>query len=331
MKLLSFPQVVKSAGIAACVALASSGMFGVQAAADKNEAVVKNVIENISAQYPIEDIANKLTAALSDFAGSSGFAGLEQEAFLEQMNTVMREASNDLHLRISTAEAVQQRMSRAGGTRTPRMRRVTRSQAQANGPLGQSEIRAEMLNENTGLIDFDSAIYRNPDLFAAALDTVAAADNIVLDLRNVPGGSVPGVAYFLSQFYAEPTHLSSRYSRRFERPQELWTVETPHSKAFAEKNLYVLTNKRSASGAEAVAFALRNSGRATLVGEKTAGAGNAGAFVDVGEGLMLFLPLAQTINPKTGEAWEASGVVPHVDVPAEEALETALKLISQST
>ncbi|MBO6506019.1 MAG: S41 family peptidase [Kordiimonadaceae bacterium] len=326
---IKLSHLLKSAVITTGLFLANSFALNAQDDTGKNLEIVENVIENIQAQYPIEDTANELNSALSKFANSPGFADLDEASFLEEMNAVMKEASNDLHLRIATAEAVEQRMSRAGGRRTPTMRRVARGQAYQ--PLGTSKVRAEMLNERTGLIDFDSAIYRNPDLFADALDAVASADNIVLDLRGVPGGSVPGVAYFLSQFYAEPTHLSSRYSRRFDRPQELWTVETPHSKVFADKNLYVLTNKRSASGAEAVAFALRNSGRATLVGEKTAGAGNAGAFVDVGEGLMLFLPISQTIDPKTGKAWEATGVMPHVEVPADEALDAALELISRST
>lgn len=322
-------KVARLAFFATGLLVVSSLALNAQDGTGKNYEIVENVIENIQAQYPIEDTANELASALSRFTESPGFAALDEAGFLERLNAVMKKASNDLHLRIATAEAVEQRMSRAGGRRTPTMRRVARGQAYQ--PLGTSKMRAEMLNECTGLIDFDSAIYRNPDLFAEALDTVASADNIVLDLRSVPGGSVPGVAYFLSQFYAEPTHLSSRYSRRFDQPQELWTVETPHSKAFADKNLYVLTNKRSASGAEAVAFALRNSGRATLVGEKTAGAGNAGAFVDVGEGLMLFLPISQTIDPKTGKAWEATGVMPHVEVPADEALDAALELISRAT
>ncbi len=305
------------------VAIGSQSM-----AADSNADVIDNVIRNINAQYPIESIAHKVVGALESFAAEPGTAEMDVDEFLKRMNTVMREASNDLHLRINTKEATERRMSQAGGRRVPIMRRV--AGGQPGQALGTSKVRGEMLTANTGLIDFDSAIYRNPELFAEALDAVEGADNIIIDLRDVPGGSVPGVAYFLSQFYDEPTHLSSRYSRRYDEPQELWTIATPHSVAFADKSLYVLTSKRSASGAESVAFAFKNSDRATLVGEKTAGAGNAGAFVEVGGEMLLFLPLSQTIDPKTGIAWEATGVLPDVDVSADEALETALGIIQQA-
>lgn len=292
----------------------------------RNTEIISGIIQNIDEQYPIEDIANRVVDALTDFAAEPQTASLPEDELLTRLNVVMRAASNDLHLRVSTREAAEQRMSRAGGRRMPVMRRVQRGEP--GQPFGTSKIRAEMLDDHTGLIDFDSAIYRNPDIFAEALDTVADADNIIIDLRNVPGGSAPGVALFLSNFYAQPTHLSSRYSRRFDEPQEMWTSVTPHSARFADKTLYVLTNNRSASGAEGVAFALRNSGRATLVGEKTAGAGNAGAFVPVVEDVLLFLPLAQTIDPRTGKAWEATGIVPHVPAPADSALEAALDLIN---
>jgi len=188
-----------------------------------------------------------------------------------------------------------------------------------------------MLDAKTGLITITSPIYNNIDRFTAALGALIGAENIIIDVRTCPGGTVPGVQYFTSQFYGERTHLSSRISRESDTPQKLWSVDTKVGSDFADKNLYVLTSARTASGAEALSYALKNTDRATIVGEKTAGAGNAGAYLGIGEGLLMFLPLSQTISPKTGKPWEARGVVPHINTTADKALEVVLDEIKSNT
>lgn len=286
---------------------------------------INQMADAIAEQYPIEELATKIADALRAGLASGAIEISNQDAFLETVNKILWDTAHDKHLSVRTQEAIQKRMSSAGGNRVPVMRRVNRSDD--NGPLGTTKIAGEMLNDSTGLLTVSSAIYRNPDLFAAALKQVKSADNIVIDLRRVPGGTGPGVQYFLSQFYGQKTHLYSNVSRRQDLPRETWTEKTPLSRAFADKQLYILTSKRTASGAEAISFGFKNTGRATLIGEKTAGAGNAGAFLPVGEGLMLFLPIMQTISATTGEPWEGTGVTPHVEATADDALEKALTLI----
>lgn len=282
----------------------------------------------IEERYPIEATAHKIAGALRSGIKSGAINTNDNEAFLETTNALMWGAAQDLHLRLSTEEAIRKRMSRAGGSRVPTVRRV--SVPQDGAPLGTTNITSEMLSDTTGLVTISSAIYRNPDLFAAALSKVKNAQNIIIDLRTVPGGTVPGVLNFISHFYDQKTHVYSNASRQFTEPQEVWTEETSLGNIFARKDLYVLTSKRTASGAEAISFGLKNTERATLVGEKTAGAGNGGAFMAVRQGLMLFVPMMQTINAKTGEPWEGTGVVPHLEAEAEVALEAVLSLIANN-
>jgi CubicO group peptidase (beta-lactamase class C family) len=195
--------------------------------------------------------------------------------------------------------------------------------------MGTTKISAEMLNEETGLITISSGIYNNRDLFTDVLSSISTAKNVIVDLRTTPGGTQRGVQYFTSQFYSEPTHLSSHIERGFDEPQELWSVDTPVSGEFAEKNIYVLTSHRTGSGAEALSYALKETRGAVLIGEKTAGAGNAGAFMSVGSGMSLFLPISQTISPVTGEPWEGTGVRPHITTIAGSALDVALSTIAK--
>jgi carboxyl-terminal processing protease len=80
--------------------------------------------------------------------------------------------------------------------------------------------------------------------------------------------------------------------------------------------LVVLLDRDTRSAKEALAWELRERGRATLVGEKTAGAVRPGRFVAIGEGAVLFLPVA-TRYAYT-RALELKGVEP--DIKAEAPL-----------
>lgn len=282
----------------------------------------------IAERYPIEATADKIASALRSGVKSGSIKTDDSDAFLKTANALMWGAAQDLHLKLTTEKALQERMSRIGGGRTPTMRRVR--VPQNGGPLGTTQIASEMLSDATGLVTISSAIYRNPDLFVPALKAISTAENVIIDLRTVPGGSVPGVLNFISHFYDRPTHVYSNITRQAEAPQEAWTEETALGDSFADKDVYVLISGRTASGAEAISFGLKNTDRAILVGEKTAGAGNAGAFMPVGQGLMLFLPFAQTINAQTGEPWEGTGVEPHHEAAADDALNAALALIAKA-
>ena len=288
---------------------------------------IETMASAIERQYPIEEIAYSTAEALRSAAKDGALLAMDQDGFIDAINVVLWNAAHDLHLKVRTEAAIRTRSRASGGRGVPRMRRV-RVPA-GGGAFGTTKITVEMLDKSTGLVTIDSGIFLNPEIFSNALSALEGADNIIIDLRTVPGGTVQGVQYFTSQFYGKRTHLSSSVSRRFDTPQKFWSVETNVGKKFADKNLYILTSSRTASGAEAISFALKNTDRATLVGEKTAGAGNAGANIEIGGGLMMFLPILQTTHPVTGKPWEGTGVVPHVAVAAEEALEAALKTIAE--
>ena len=89
--------------------------------------------------------------------------------------------------------------------------------------------------------------------------------------------------------------------------------------------IFVLTSHRSGSAAEHFALALKRSGRATLIGETTAGAGHYGSPVDIGHGYSAFIPVGRSFDPDNGREWEGVGVEPNVQVPADQALDEALR------
>lgn len=86
--------------------------------------------------------------------------------------------------------------------------------------------------------------------------------------------------------------------------------------------VYVLTSARTASAAEMAADALRASGRATLIGETTAGQMLSQKPFDLPGGMQLFLPIADYYSFSGGHI-EGTGVRPDMVTPAADALEIA--------
>jgi C-terminal processing protease CtpA/Prc len=89
--------------------------------------------------------------------------------------------------------------------------------------------------------------------------------------------------------------------------------------------VYVLTSRSTFSAAEEFCYDLKNLGRATLVGETTGGGAHPGSTHDIEGILAVFIPHGRAINPITKTNWEGVGVEPDVKVPAEQALDTALR------
>jgi len=90
--------------------------------------------------------------------------------------------------------------------------------------------------------------------------------------------------------------------------------------------VYVLVSERTASAAEIAADALQASGRATLIGEVTAGQMLSQRVYDMPGGFQLYLPIADYYSLASGRI-EGVDLTPDMQQDAETALETALGLV----
>lgn len=98
----------------------------------------------------------------------------------------------------------------------------------------------------------------------------------------------------------------------------------PRPDAFQGK-VYILTSSRTASTCEPIVDALKRSGRATIVGENTAGAMLSATVFKVTGKYHLFLPIADYYNAEL-QRLDRVGVKPDIEVKADEALEHVLAL-----
>ena len=98
----------------------------------------------------------------------------------------------------------------------------------------------------------------------------------------------------------------------------------PRTDAFKGK-LFILTSNKTASTCEPIVDALKRSGRATIVGETTAGAMLSAAMFQVTGKFHLFLPIADYYNADL-QRLDQVGVRPDIEVEADHALDHVLAL-----
>lgn len=188
--------------------------------------------------------------------------------------------------------------------------------------------QVEMLEGNIGYVDIRS--FADSHLGGATLESAMKflqhADGIIIDLRNNFGGSPFMVNTLASYFFdLDTVHLStfeSRESGQLTQIQE-WTSPYVPGPRFKDAPLYILTSKNSASAAEAFSYAMKNLGRATLVGEVTAGAAHGRNADIVNDDYILTLPTTRSVDPRTNDNWERIGVKPNMETPSDNALNVA--------
>jgi C-terminal processing protease CtpA/Prc len=130
----------------------------------------------------------------------------------------------------------------------------------------------------------------------------------------------------LSYLFDRRTELTALYFPAEQKTIQLWTSHVPGPKYGGTKPIWVLISPKTASGAEAFAYDLQQHGRATLVGEKTAGAGNFHYPRRVSEHFLSAVPSGYPVNPISGTGWERVGVQPDLAMPADQAYDAAYRL-----
>ncbi|MEZ5957789.1 MAG: S41 family peptidase [Hyphomonadaceae bacterium] len=182
-----------------------------------------------------------------------------------------------------------------------------------------------------GVVDFRLLAHFDPEnlqakqALDAALTMVHGSQALILDLRDCAGGSPAMVGYILGHFFPEGADVYNTFHSRQGELQET-PPEQPASGRRLDTPLFVLTSGRTGSACESVAYTLQAAGRATIIGEASAGGANPGGLLPVGDNLGVFVSFATPINPITHSNWEGAGVQPDVTVPVAQALTRARAL-----
>ena len=158
--------------------------------------------------------------------------------------------------------------------------------------------------------------------FNEALDKVAQAPGLILDLRGNPGGQLTPVLDIANRFFAKKVSFGKLVTRSGKGPSLAlrllgvpWDLDV-HGRSRHPYGgpLVILVNDWSASAAELFASGMQETGRATIVGQQTVGAVLGAASFAVKGGGRLGVSVLD-IRTTKGQRLEGTGVLPDKAVP----------------
>lgn len=150
----------------------------------------------------------------------------------------------------------------------------------------------EMLPGNIGYIRLDSFISSKANKeMKDALKKLSGADGIVLDLRNNPGGLLANAIEIANMFLDKGIIVSTIDSDGYKQSQVSSASPITH------QPMIVLINGGSASASEILSGALRDNGRAKLVGQKSFGKGLVQAINRLEDGSGINVTIARYLTP----------------------------------
>jgi carboxyl-terminal processing protease len=141
----------------------------------------------------------------------------------------------------------------------------------------------------------------------------AGAERFVLDLRDNPGGLVEQAEEVAALFLPAGSGV---YIRKDADGSEEET-SVPEDNEPLDAPVVVLVNEGSSSSAEIVAGALRDNGRAQVVGETSFGTGTVLSEYPLSDGSAILLGVAEWLTPN-GDSIRGAGIEPDVEVELEE-------------
>src|SRR6185369_7701133 len=222
--------------------------------------------------------------------GPAARAGLAPGDVVERVDGQPVRTLGEAVARLRGPEGAEVRLDvrRGGEVRTVALRREAL-------PAAGSHVRAGRLEGGALHLALDGFSADTAPAVERALE--GAGDGpVVLDLRNNPGGAVDAARAVAGLFLGERDVI--RTVGKLDAPV-LRSVGTSRVRG----SVVVVTNAGTASAAELLAAALRDSGRARLVGESTAGKALVHAPAKLDDGSVLLISVGRLVRMTGRRSW----------------------------
>lgn len=293
--------------------------------------IVEQLGQTLEANYVFTDKAKIIAKALRAHLDKGDYDGArDKDALAQALTRDLLAASNDLHFFVGVDPAfAADYAARKDPARAAALRETDRlDEARTN--FGFTGLRR--LEGNVAYVGMSH--FADPDLgydaAAAAMRFIENSDAVIYDMRYNNGGHLEMAQLLASQLFRgdKDQELFDYYynddGRRVARGQ--WVLPAIPAKRLTDKPVYVLTSSTSFSAAEWFAYSLRKLGRATLVGERTAGGAHPVDRKPVGSDFFVQVPIGQIHDPVDRGDFEGQGVAPDHLVASADALIVAHRL-----
>lgn len=289
--------------------------------------VIDAILKRLNDSYVFPEIAKKMDQSIHERLNKKEYDQItSSKEFATKLTNDLQEVSHDKHLRVRYSNEV---IPERGPQREPTAEEREQRKRDLTW-MNHGFSKVERLPGNIGYIEFFNFMDEElgADTVAAAMNFINGTQALIIDMRKNGGGNPAMVALVCSYLFGpEPVHLNDLYWREGNRTDEFWTRKEVSGKRYLNKDVYVLTSKRTFSGAEEFTYNLKNLKRATIVGETTGGGAHPGGMFRLNEHFGAFIPTGRAISPITKTNWEGTGVTPDVNVPADQALLTARLMV----
>lgn len=261
-----------------------------------------------------------------------------EKAGLQPGDIVLAVDGSSVHGR-TLSEVVETVRGEAGTDVTLTIRRgdETFDETITRAKIQSSEVDSKMLDGNVGYVALHGFSSASPDQFHSALADLKdqGATSYIFDLRNNPGGYIDAARKIASEFIKDGLVFSQQSSGN---DVKRWEATGDGLLTDPEIPVVVLVNGGSASASEIVSAALKERGRATIVGQPTYGKNTVQLWEDLDNGGGVRITISRWFTPDHNSV-APDGVQPDVTVevpdgtPPERDLyvEKALEILTQTS
>lgn len=142
-----------------------------------------------------------------------------------------------------------------------------------------------------------------PAQFREAVEEMRKATYLVIDVQDNDGGSLPNAIKIANMLLEKGTIATTDI-------KGVKQVDTASGAPLTQQPILLLVNEETTAEAEVLAAALKDNGRAFVLGAKTGGRGLARAIIKLPDGSGVKLPVGRYLTPK-GEEINRFGIEPN--------------------
>ncbi|MDQ4120737.1 MAG: S41 family peptidase [Acidobacteriota bacterium] len=283
---------------------------------------IKSILQLLKDKYAYPEIAQKMETAIREKQKRGEYDSISDgDKLAAKITADLRSVFDDKHLKLSySAQPIPVNSGKAGAPSAEEIERARRRQRRENFGLAKVEI----LKGNVGLIQLNyfAPLDWASDTLAAGMNVVVNTDALIFDVRSNTGSyDIDTVPFVCSYLFDKPIQISDIFSREANETRQLWTYAKVPGKKFLDKPVFILTSRKTASGAEAFVSGLKRLNRAVLVGETTMGATMPGMSHRVNEHFSIWISTGRGASASAGN--ENKGISPDFSIAPEKALNAA--------
>lgn len=274
--------------------------------AERNDAI-QTIAKHIAENYVSQEMGGQVAShiLMANHKGEFNKAA-NWEEFDAMVTKSIQKFSNDHHLYVKHDAAMVKNLKSPGSAE----QQMSTGNDNTGSENGISE--SKVIGDNIGYLKLTGINITKKSLpfLYEAMRKVENTNALIIDLRDNKGGGSEVGAVLESYFLPVNTPLLEFMSRQGTQTIDS-TVSWLEEKKY-DKPVYIITNKNTASAAEAFAFVMQQKKRAKIIGETTAGAANRNEWYVVNDKNYISVSTASTFLPGTQITWEQTGIKPDI-------------------